>query len=125
MAWVNLGVAAIGAAGAIKTAEAKSKTPAGAGGMGGMGFSTDARAVDAIFDNSGWNVSFGNSKIDSTAEKSIAQTGPNVPNSPSLGNTAIGQPANGGQAQMLPGVDNNLIYAALGAAVLIAWKKKQ
>lgn len=121
MAWVNLGVAAIGAYGAVESSKAKAKVPATLGGMGGIGMETEARSVNAIFDNSGWNVSFGNSKIDSTAEKTQNASGPSLPQSPSLGATTIGQPA----ASPFAGIDNNtLVYGALGLALVMAWKKK-
>ena len=119
MAWVALGVAAIGAYG--KTQEAKAKAGGAAGLMPTIGMDTDARSVNAIFDNSGWNVAFGNAEIDSTAEKTQNASGPSVPNSPSLGATNIGQPAAVGMA----GIDNQtLIYAGLGLALLLAWKRK-
>lgn len=121
MAWVALGVAAIGAYG--KTQEAKSKS-SGGGMMPGIGMETESRSVNEIFDNSGWNVSFGNSKIDSTAEKSQNASGPNLPQSPSLGATNIGQPA--ASAAPFAGLDNQtLIYGAVGIALLAAWKNKK
>lgn len=121
MAWVALGVAAIGAYG--KSQEAKAKSGA-AGLMPSIGMDTEARSVNAIFDNSGWNVSFGNSEIDSTAEKSQNASGPNLPQSPSLGATNIGQPAP--SAAPFAGLDNQtLIYGAVGLALLAAWKNKK
>lgn len=119
MAWVSLGTAAIGAYGAIETSKNKAKS-GGASGMG-MGMETDARSVNAIFDNSGWNVSFGNSEIDSTAEKSQSANGASVPNSINPGQTVLGQQS--GVAGL--GIDPQfLIYGAIGLLLVMAWKKK-
>lgn len=118
MAWVNLGVAAIGAYGAVESS--KNKAKAGGGGMPSMGMETDARSVNAIFDNSGWNVAFAGAKIDSTAEKSQSANGASVPNSPSLGQTVLGQQPGAGL-----GIDPQfLIYGAIGLLLVMAWKKK-
>lgn len=120
MAWVALGVAAIGAYG--KTQEAKAKSNGAASMMPTIGMDTEAKSVNAIFDNSGWNVAFPGATIESSAEKSQNASGPTVPISPSLGATTIGaQPA----AVGLAGIDNQtLIYAGLGLALLLAWKRK-
>lgn len=116
MAWVALGVAAVNAYGASEAA--KNKSAAG-GGMPGMGMAADARGTDAIFDNSGWNVSFGNSKIESAAEKTLSQSGPAPTNAPILGS------ANGAAGQGLAGIDQNVIYAAIFVALLLVWKNKK
>jgi len=103
---VQLGGAAIAA---------NSKKSAG----GGMGMTTDARTSEAVFDNSGWNVSFGSSKIDSTAVKSVDQAGPSTPNA-----IGINDPLSS-LGQLLPTDNKTMIYVAIGAVVLIAWKRKK
>lgn len=118
MAWVSLGTAAIGAYAAVESSKNKAKS---GGGMPSMGMETDARSVNAIFDNSGWNVAFAGAKIDSTAEKSQNASGPSVPNSPSLGQTVLGQPAGVGL-----GIDPQyLIYGAIALFLVMAWKKNK
>lgn len=131
MAWASLAVAAVSAWGMVESSKNKAKTgAAGMPGMGGsMGMETQARSVDAIFDNSGWNVSFGSSKIDSVADKTLSQTGASAPVSPAMG---VNQPVPFGlspYAQSAPfglsGIDQNtLLYAGIGLALVIAWKKK-
>lgn len=125
MAWANLGVAAVGAWASVESSKNKAKAGA-AGLMPTIGMDTEAKSVNAIFDNSGWNVAFGGSDIDSTAEKSLAQSGPAVPNSPSLGATTIGgQPAPAGYAGGFAGIDNQtLLYGGLVLFAVMAWKKK-
>ena len=44
-------------------------------GGGGMVNKPDFRTTEAVFDNSGWNVSFGHSRITSDAEKSTSLRG--------------------------------------------------
>lgn len=116
MAWVALGVAAVNGYGQTESAKAKSQS---GGAMPGMGMAADARGTDAIFDNSGWNVSFGNSKIESAAEKTLSQSGPSPTNSPILGS------ANGAASSALAGIDQNVIYAAIFVALLLVWKNKK
>jgi hypothetical protein len=113
MAWVALGVAAVNAYGQSESAKNKSGSA-----MPGMGMAADARGTDAIFDNSGWNVSFGSSKIESAAEKTMSQSGPSPTNSPALGSTI------GTAGSALAGIDQNIIYAAIFVALLLAWKRK-
>lgn len=110
MAWI---AAVASVAGAAISANAKK----GAGPA--MGMTTDARTSEAVFDNSGWNVSFGSSKIDSTAVKTVDQAGPSTPNSLGINDplSSIGQ--------LLPTDNKTLIYVAIGAVVLIAWKRKK
>lgn len=109
-AWIS---AAASVAGAAISANAKK----GTGSMPGM--ATDARTSEAVFDNSGWNVSFGSSKIDSTAVKSVDQAGPSTPNSMGFNDplSSLGQ--------LLPTDNKTLIYVAIGAIVLISWKRKK
>lgn len=122
MAWVNVGVAAVGAWASVESSKNKAKA-SGAGMLPSMGMETEARSVNAIFDNSGWNVAFHGSEIDSTAEKTQNASGPTVPVSPSLGATNIGQPAAVPFAGL--GIDNQtLMYGAVGLALVMAWKKK-
>lgn len=121
MAWI---AAAIGAVGSV--ASAKIKANGSAIGMGhGVGMNTDARSVENIFDNSGWNVSFGSSKIDSTASKTTSQAGAVVPNSVSQ---SQGDPLAGlgnSLGQSVASIDPVLIYAGVGVLALMALKKRK
>jgi len=84
--------------------------------MSGM----DGRTVEAVFDNSGWNINFGGGSIDSTATKSVDQAGAKGPALPTFADplAAVGQ--------MLPAIpaDKTLIYAGVGLVAMIALKRK-
>lgn len=84
----------------------------------GMKNNPDFRTTEAVFDNSGWNVSFGNSKIDSYAEKSTDLKGADGRGS---GLSA------GGLGGLLQGVNGPALLVIAGAAlvVVIALKKRK
>lgn len=72
---------------------------------------------EAVFDNSGWNVSIGGGAIDSTAEKTTSQSGATAPGS------GFGQLFS--QAG-LGGIDRTtMVYGAAALLILVmVWKKK-
>lgn len=120
MPWLSLTAAAVGAYTAKQKADAAKAGGSSVMGAGmGVGMNTDGRTSEAVFDNSGWNVSFGSSKIDSTAVKTVDQAGPSTPNSLGL-NDALAS-----FGDMLPGDNKTMVYVAIGALVLIAWKRKK
>lgn len=114
--------AAIGAVASVASANIN-KNKGGAAGQGGF-FSeispnADGKTTQAMFDNSGWNVSFGdNSPITSTAQKTASQSA--IPNSmDGLGSSG------GGYVPVAPGfgLDGNLMpYLVWGAVALIVIK---
>lgn len=129
MPWIALASAAVGAYGAKEKAKAQTAMAGEMAGKMSPAMSSDGRTVETVFDNSGWNVSFGSSKIDSTAVKSVDQAGPSLPQSQT---TAQGVPSYGmgayapGLSGSLGGIDQTtMIYIAVAAVVLIAWKKKK
>ena len=77
----------------------------------------DYRTTEAVFDNSGWNVSFGSSRITSSAEKETNLKGAD----------GSGSGLSSGLGGMLAGMDQGtmLLIAGLGLAVLIAIKKRK
>lgn len=118
MPWIVPAIAAVG-----NVATAKIKANSAAIGMGsGMQAATDARTNEIVFDNSGWNVNFGAGDIDSTATKSVEQSGASpstsLAQSPyGMLSSALGLPAMNEQSM--------LIYAAIAGVFLIAWKRKK
>lgn len=84
-----------------------------------MGVKSDNRTSEAVFDNSGWNVSFGSSRIDSTAVKTVDQ---NASQPSGLGSASSFLPSLG---QLSPDEQKTMLYVAIGAVVLIAWKRKK
>jgi hypothetical protein len=120
MAWIAAAISAVGG-----VVAAKQRSAANSIGMGqGMQAATDARTSEAVFDNSGWNVSFGSSKIDSTASKTIAQEGPAPSTNMAATPVGYGQP---GISASLPALNssNMLTYAAIAGIFLIVWKKRK
>lgn len=118
--------AAIGAVGSVASANmSKGKGAGGAGGGLGIDPAADGRTTQAMFDNSGWNVSFGdNSPITSTAHKTASQSA--IPNSMD-GLGSLG----GGYVPVAPGIGiegNNLmpylLWAGVALIVIKILKKK-
>ncbi|AXS79860.1 hypothetical protein [Dechloromonas sp. HYN0024] len=108
--------AAIGAVGSV--ASANMKSGGGGGASGGQPTSwADAKSTQAMFDNSGWNVSFGNnSPITSTAQKTASQD-----NTPLQTNAGYGPAA----ASLGNGNWTTYLIVALVVLVIIKHKKKK
>lgn len=123
MAWVNVGVAAVGVAGSIAKSKIEADSRKAGGMMGGMNSSPDFRTTEAVFDNSGWNVSFGNSKIDSTASKTTTQSGASAPGSgidAGMGNSLLPSLGSLGQVDQ-----STLIYGGVGLLALMMLRKRK
>lgn len=97
MAWVPLAAAAI--QGGSSAAKAAPAGPSSADAVFGGGMNWG-------FDNSGWNVAFSGSEIDSTAHKTLDQ--------------AAGTP--GGLSGLMGQADQYLPYAIIFIVGLVAWK---
>ena len=122
MAWTAIAAAGVSAYAAKQKIDAAEKSGGGALGMGSNGIATDGRTAEAVFDNSGWNVSFGSSRIDSTATKTVDQDGASVPNSLSPSPFAgFGQSL--GQATGL--TETQMVYAAVAVGLVLVWKRKK
>lgn len=121
MAWMALAMAGVSA----YTAKQKADAAQAGGDMMGMTNKPDLRTNEAVFDNSGWNVSFGSSKIDSTASKTTELSGASAP--------GAGLTAGGGSGLgFVPAMSNSLgiteqqmIYGAVAVGLLLVWKKKK
>lgn len=114
MAWI---AAAIGAVGAIASSN-NTKSKAGGSSTGAGGIATDTNAgpgAQAMFDNSGWNVTFGNnSGITSSATKTASQTQtPNTTQNDYLPSLAGG----------IGGNNNMITYAVIGVFIVLIIKK--
>lgn len=88
------------------------------GGGNGMVNKPDFRTTEAVFDNSGWNVSFGNSRITSDAEKSTSLRGAD--------GSGSGLSA-GGLGGMLSSVSPEVLLLVAGGilAIVIVMKKRK
>ena len=88
------------------------------GGGNGMVNKPDFRTTEAVFDNSGWNVSFGNSRITSDAEKSTSLRGAD--------GSGSGLSA-GGFGGLLSSVSPEFLLLAAGGilAIVIVLKKRK
>lgn len=119
MAWI---AAAIGAVGGAVQAKERTKQAASMG----MSNAPDFRTSEAIFDNSGWNVSFGSSKIDSTATKTNEQSGASAPGAGlSAGGAGAGVGFLPAVSSSLGVTDQQLIYGAVAVGVMLIWKKRK
>lgn len=115
MAWANVATVAVAgiAASSKKPSSSTGPNPAG------LSNSPDFRTSEAVFDNSGWNVSFGQSKIDSTAVKTTDLAGATAPGS------GLDMGSGLGQSLGLGTIDSQTLMIGAGALVAVVLLKRK
>lgn len=120
MPWFALAGTAISAIGAVESQ--KSKAAASIAQQPAVKNDPVFQTSEQVFDNSGWNIAFAGSRIDSTAEKTTSQQGADAPGS------GVGQ-----QGGLIPAIQSafgnidqkTLIYAGVGVLALAIWKRRK